>query len=197
MWHPFKRLMTFLLLILAVWYALESDLIQNYLLPQVNEFLTTEENAETPVKHSFIIRNPIEAPEDVDKALIQNTIFQLTNDLRQEQGAEPLTRNDALIQVADLRAVENETSFSHTRPDNTPFYTALESRYDYQRAGENLAMGTYHGTNEEMATFLFDGWVESQGHYENMIEPLFSEIGIGVHYDGEMLYLVQIFGTPR
>ncbi|WP_373779818.1 hypothetical protein, partial [Jeotgalibaca porci] len=76
----FKRLMTFLILILAGWYALKSDLVQNYLIPQVNEFLTSEENAETPVKHSFIIQNPIEAPEEIDKVLIQDTIFQLTND---------------------------------------------------------------------------------------------------------------------
>ena len=52
MWPQFKRLMTFLILILAGWYALKSDLVQNYLIPQVNEFLTSEENAETESKRT-------------------------------------------------------------------------------------------------------------------------------------------------
>ena len=28
-----------------------------------------------------------------------------------------------------------------------------------------------------------------------MIEADFSELGVGVYYDGDILYLVQIFGT--
>lgn len=196
MWRNFKRLVTVLILFSMGWVVLKADLIQNYLIPKLTEFVTSEESPESPVQHSFIIRNPIAAPVTIDVILVQNTILNLTNELRQEQDVGPLTLNDSLIQAANLRALETETSFSHTRPDNTPFHTALNDIYTYQMAGENLAMGTYHGTDEEMAAFLFNGWVESEGHYENMIEPGFTEIGIGVHYDGEMLYLVQIFGTP-
>lgn len=196
MWRNFKRLVTLLIVFFMGWVVWEKNLIQDYLIPQITELMTSEESPDSPIQHSFIIRNPIDAPVDIDVTLIQNTILQLTNELRQEQGVSQLMLNDALNQVANLRALETETSFSHTRPDDTPFHTALKDTYTYQMAGENLAMGTYHGTDEEMAAFLFNGWVESEGHYENMIEPGFVEIGIGVHYDGEMLYLVQIFGTP-
>lgn len=196
MWRNFKRLVTVLIVFSMGWIVLKADLIQNYLIPKITEFMTSEESPESPIQHSFIIHNPIAAPVDIDVTIIQNTILKLTNELRQERDVGQLTLNDELIQAADLRAFETETSFSHTRPDNTPFHTALSDTYTYQMAGENLAMGTYHSTDEEMAAFLFNGWVESEGHYENMIEPGFTEIGIGVHYDGEMLYLVQIFGTP-
>ena len=56
-------------------------------------------------------------------------------------------------------------------------------------------MATYVLSDEKMADLIFDGWVESQGHYENMINPDFREIGIGVHANAENLYLTQIFGT--
>lgn len=196
MWRALKRLMTWLMLLLLAWYVFDAGLIQHYLVPKINDIFQSEASEEAPVQHSFIIQNPFTVPDQVDEELIRETIFRLTNELREQQGVAPLSQNDALTAVAELRALETETSFSHTRPDNTPFHTALEGIYSYQMAGENLAMGTYHSSDEEMAAFLFEGWVESPGHYENMIEPDFREIGIGVHFDGEMLYLVQTFGTP-
>lgn len=137
-------------------------------------------------------------PESVDDQLIRSTILQMTNDLRSQQGVGSLVENERLEAAANTRAVEIAESFSHTRPSGQEFYTVLaeaDVQYDYWLAGENLAMGTYHLDDARMAAFLFEGWVESQGHYENMIEPDFEELGIGVHYDGEYLYLVQTFGT--
>lgn len=58
-------------------------------------------------------------------------------------------------------------------------------------------MATYFKDEAGMAEFLFDGWVESEGHYANMVHPDFIEVGIGVHYDGEFLYAVQIFGKQN
>ena len=40
-------------------------------------------------------------------------------------------------------------------------------------------MATYHTDEEGMAEFIFNGWVESEGHYENMIRPEYAEIGLG------------------
>lgn len=197
MWRSFKQIITLLLVFLIGWFVIEAGLIQDALVPKLNGIFTVEETLqEQPLSQTSFIRNTIETPTEIDVDLIRDTIFQLTNDLRQEQGVGQLTLNETLIEVADIRALETESSFSHTRPNEEPFHTVLQGIYDYQMAGENLAMGTYHGTNTEMASFLFDGWVESEGHYENMIELGFTEIGIGVHSDGEILYLVQIFGTP-
>ncbi|MGP6146614.1 CAP domain-containing protein [Jeotgalibaca sp. A122] len=193
----FRRIVTLLVLFLLAWYVFDTGFIQDKLIPKLNEILTVEEiQQEEPLSNSSFMRTPIEAPAEIDIELIRDTIFHLTNDLRREQGVGQLTQNEMLIQAADTRALETEQSFSHTRPNEDPFHTVLQGVYEYQMAGENLAMGTYHGTDTEMASFLFEGWVESEGHYQNMIEPGFTEIGVGVHYDGEMFYLVQIFGTP-
>lgn len=140
---------------------------------------------------------PFNRPDEIDYTLVENKIMTLLNELRLAKGLLPLTRNETLKAAANHRAIETQTSFSHTRPDGTDFYTIVltdEYWYPYQTIGENLAMATYFKDEEGMAEFLFNGWVESEGHYANMIHPDFLEVGIGVHYDGEFLYAVQLFG---
>jgi len=58
-------------------------------------------------------------------------------------------------------------------------------------------MATYHMNETEMAELIFNGWVESEGHYENLVRPEFEEIGVGIHYDGEFLYATQLFGAQQ
>lgn len=144
-----------------------------------------------------LLTAPFTRPDEIDYTLVEERIMTLLNELRQEQGLLPLTKNDTLKAAADHRAIETQTSFSHTRPDGSDFYTIIlteDYQYPYQMVGENLAMATYFKDEEGMAEFLFNGWVESEGHYANMIQPDFLEVGIGVHYDGEFLYAVQLFG---
>lgn len=143
---------------------------------------------------------PFTRPEEIDYTLVEDKIMVLLNELRLEQGLLPLTKNETLKAAADYRAIETQTSFSHTRPDGTDFYTVIQTDdywYPYQTVGENLAMATYFKDEAGMAEFLFNGWVESEGHYANMIHPDFREVGIGVHYDGEFLYAVQLFGKQN
>lgn len=137
---------------------------------------------------------------EVDYAIVESTIISLLNELREEQGLNPLTPNEELKEAATIRAIETEELFSHTRPDGTDAFTVFDEEtvsYNYQLVGENLGMATYYLEEEEMAELLFNGWVESEGHYENMVRPDYEEIGIGVHYDDEHLYATQIFGTQR
>lgn len=136
---------------------------------------------------------------DVDYEHVEKTIITLVNELRVEQGVEPVVSNDMLKSAAIIRAVETEEIFSHTRPDGRSAFTVFEEEgivYPYKIVGENLGMATYYMNDEDMAELLFNGWVESEGHYENMIKPEYKEIGVGVHYDGEFLYATQLFGTP-
>ncbi|TLQ09677.1 CAP domain-containing protein [Marinilactibacillus psychrotolerans] len=142
--------------------------------------------------------SPLKTSE-VDYQVVEERIFVLLNNLRQEQGLNNLKKNDILKKAADLRAKETETSFSHTRPNGKNPFTVFEENglaYPYRVVGENLGMATYYLDEKEMAELLFNGWVESEGHYENMVRPEYEEIGIGVHYDGEFLYATQMFGTP-
>lgn len=140
------------------------------------------------------------SPDSVDKTLIEDTIFDLVNELRAELNVKTLVKNETLRLAATVRAIETEESFSHTRPNGTEPFTVLEEEntfYPYYMAGENLAMATFFRDDEHMAHLIFEGWVDSEDHYQTMINPEFKEIGIGVHYDGEILYATQFFGNPR
>lgn len=153
----------------------------------------TQENAEAPEITS-------EEAEKLDIHLIEETVINLVNELREDLDVQAVTSNDMLRSAATIRAIETEEQFSHTRPDGTDAFTVFEEEgihYPYRTAGENLGMATYHLQEEYMAELIFNGWVESQGHYENMIKPDFEEIGVGVHYDDEFLYITQLFGTQR
>ncbi|MCC5889450.1 MAG: CAP domain-containing protein [Alkalibacterium sp.] len=150
---------------------------------------------------------PVEAPdvsseeaEKLDVSLIEETVIVLVNELREDLDVPPVASNDMLRSAATIRAIETEEQFSHTRPDGTDAFTVFDEEgihYPYQTAGENLGMATYHLQEEQMAELIFNGWVDSQGHYENMIRSDFEEIGVGVHYDEEFLYITQLFGTQR
>lgn len=143
--------------------------------------------------------NDLTETNEIDVAVVENRMLELLNDLRSEVGVAPVSSNDQLKKAANIRAIEIEESFSHTRPDGKATFTVLEEpevNYSYRLAGENLAMGTNYLAEKEMAEWLFKGLKDSPGHYENMIKKDFEEVGIGVHYDGTNLYIVQIFGTP-
>lgn len=138
------------------------------------------------------------SPEDVDYQIIEDEIFRLVNELRAEKGVQPVTKNEVLTAAANKRAVESAVSFSHTRPNGTSTFTIFteeEYYYPYRFVGENLGMATYLYDEEIMARFLFNGWKESQGHYETMINGDFEEIGIGVYYNDGNIYATQFFGT--
>ncbi|MBQ6976893.1 MAG: hypothetical protein IJQ16_10150, partial [Selenomonadaceae bacterium] len=62
----------------------------------------------------------------------------------------------------------------------------------YRTCGENIAYGT--NLSAEGATDL---WINSPGHYKNMINPDFREIGLACYVSGENIYWVQLFFTRR
>ncbi|APZ49366.1 hypothetical protein BW721_06545 [Jeotgalibaca sp. PTS2502] len=197
-----KRVITILFLIGTFFYMIDSGLLVTQVIPFFQNLVpqtpASESVTDSSSMEQFVINQPISQPDEVDSLLLRETILQLTNDLRNSLEVGTLTQNDTLQQAADIRALESAQSFSHTRPDGSDFYTVLNEdglSYTYQVTGENLALATYHLDDVGMAEFLFDGWVESPGHYQNMIEADFSELGVGVYYDGDILYLVQIFGT--
>jgi uncharacterized protein YkwD len=166
------------------------------------EPVIVEETTDAPTNEQESAGPTTEISENgaVNYAVVETTIIDLVNELRQEQGVQTVESNEMLKAAANIRAEETAEVFSHTRPDGSDAFTVFEEEgisYPYRTVGENLGMATYHLDEEGMAEFIFNGLVDSEGHYENMIRPDFEEIGVGVHYDGENLYATQLFGTQR
>ena len=138
----------------------------------------------------------------VNKIFAQDTTsmsaeaVELLNELRIEHGLNPLewNPNSNLQMAAQLRAEEIVEEFSHTRPDGTSCFTVFRdfNLPRYRNCGENIAMGT--NLSAEGAMEL---WINSQGHYKNMVTPEFQEIGLGCFVHGDEIYWVQLFFTRQ
>ena len=129
-----------------------------------------------------------------------NQVIELTNAEREKAGLKPLTLNNELAQAAQghSESMATDDFFSHTGADGSNVSDRVEDAgYEYSRAGENIAAG------QQTAEEVVEGWMNSTGHRENILNPDFTEIGIGyellendtgsVNYNH---YWTQVFGTP-
>lgn len=100
-------------------------------------------------------------------------VVALVNEERKKVGLNPLVLDEDLVAGAELRALEINwpNHFSHTRPDNSSCFTVFEGK-GFRSLGENIARGY---TSPES---VMEGWMNSQGHKENILRQSFTKIGI-------------------
>lgn len=148
---------------------------------------------------AFVVIFPIEAWLTPDIQLQESIkIVQLTNQIRQSLGVKLLTESSLLNNAAFMKAQDmliNEY-FAHVGPDDKSLVDWLKQvKYNFSVAGENLAMG--FSSSEEVVK----GWEASATHYSNMIDPDFTEIGVGMasgpYNDRDTTFVAQYFGQPK
>ena len=114
-----------------------------------------------------------------------SAVFNLMNQQRAAQGLAALVWSDALTDAAQVRANEITTSFSHTRPDGSAFWT-VNSNVQY---GENLAK-LY-----QSADSVYTAWMNSPTHAANIMNPAYKTVGIAIYQtDDGNWYWAQEFG---
>ena len=117
----------------------------------------------------------------------------LLNQARQNEGLEPLKVNLQLSKLAADYALDmrNRKFFAHVDPDGKdPFERMAAVGIDFPNAGENIALSPDVETAHRML-------LDSPLHRENILNPKFTEIGIGVRPDARGgVYLVQEFIGP-
>lgn len=128
-----------------------------------------------------------EAPDAT--ASYAQQVVNLVNAERSKAGLAPLGVAADVQAAAQVRAVEIEASFSHTRPNGSSFATALkEQNVSYKSAGENIAWG--QRSPEEVV----NAWMNSEGHRANIMNPRFTTIGVGYHQNAAgTKYWSQLF----
>ena len=153
--------------------------------------------SETPVAD---IAEPIIPAVDVDPPheFVQRVV-DLTNEFRLQNGLSLLGISFELQQAAQQHSSDlaHADYFSHTGLDGRqPWDRAEDSGYNYYTIGENIAAGQL--TPEEVV----QAWIDSPPHLENLMNPAFTEIGIGYEYlqdDTGLInynhYWTQLFGT--
>jgi len=114
-----------------------------------------------------------------------SAVFNLMNQQRAAQGLAALAWSDALTDAAQVRANEITTSFSHTRPDGSAFWT-VNSNVQY---GENLAK-LY-----QSADSVYVAWMNSPTHAANIMDSGYKTVGIAICQTGDgSWYWAQEFG---
>ncbi len=118
----------------------------------------------------------------------ENEVIRLVNDIRQQNGLPALTANWELSRIARYKSqdmVDNHY-FSHTSPTyGTPFQMIKAFGLSYRTAGENIAWG--YSTPQAVV----NGWMNSTGHRENILNASFRQIGVGYVSQGN--YWTQMF----
>lgn len=120
---------------------------------------------------------------DADAATLA-AVLCLVNNERARAGLEPLVRNDALDSAAQFhsRDMVAQQYFDHTDPLGVGaigrvlaagWVTLAQS----WRIGENIAWGSGPYASPRSAVLR---WMNSPPHRENMLNPAFREIGVGV-----------------
>ena len=104
--------------------------------------------------------------------------------------AEPLVVHGALTCAARVHAQDmvDRGYFDHTGQDGSSPWDRMErAGYSWRNAGENIAQG-YPDPEAVM-----QGWMDSDGHCSNIMNPSLRELGVG--YVGGSNMWVQVFGT--
>ncbi len=129
--------------------------------------------------------------------VIASNLIELTNKNRQFNNQPLLSYNPVLEQAAQQKAndMAHKGYFAHTSPEGlSPWYWFDKVGYIYSYAGENLAIDFQDSIDVSQA------WMNSPTHRANIINPVFTEIGIataqGKYQGRDTVFVVQMFAKP-
>lgn len=123
-------------------------------------------------------------------ASFQKEVLDLVNKERTIRGLQALKFNSELSNVATLKSQDmiDKNYFDHTSPTyGSPFDMMKKFGISYTSAGENIAMG------QETPQEVMNAWMNSDGHRKNILNPDFTELGVGIAAKGSSLYWTQMF----
>ncbi|WP_255259580.1 CAP domain-containing protein [Lentibacillus sp. CBA3610] len=132
-----------------------------------------------------------------DPSTYEKEVVKLVNDEREKRDLEPLEMDNRLSSLARKKSQDmaDNNYFSHTSPTyGSPFDMMEQFDFTFRLAGENIAAG------QRSPEQVVEGWMNSEGHRENILKEGFTHIGVGyVEADGLKYgtYWTQMFMTPR
>ncbi|QXE02469.1 CAP domain-containing protein [Terribacillus sp. DMT04] len=158
--------------------------------PQKEE-QATEEQAQAPAqKQQPAADNKQTEEKQAAEGLsaFEQQVVELTNQERAKNGLSPLKADVELSKVARAKSQDMADNgyFDHNSPTyGSPFDMMKSFGISYKTAGENIAQG--QKTPEEVV----QAWMNSQGHRENIMNPDYTNIGVGYVENGN--YWTQQF----
>lgn len=125
---------------------------------------------------------------------VAQELLRLVNAERQRVNAPPLVLNANLAIAAQRHSQDMATHrrMSHTGSDGSTMQSRIEAtQYNWSTIGENVAMG------QPTAAAVITAWMNSPGHRRNILNPAFTELGVGYAQGGGRPYWTQVFARPQ
>jgi uncharacterized protein YkwD len=113
--------------------------------------------------------------QPVNISQIEQDIFTLTNEQREQNGIPPLILDPNISAVARAHSVDMNTRnfVGHINPDGLdPFQRMRAGGISFTTAGENIAGGP-------SVEIMMTNWMNSPEHRANILNPAFIRIGVG------------------
>lgn len=148
----------------------------------------------------------------VDLKAAETAILERTNAIRNERELSTLSRDTCLDEYALQHSrdmAEYGYAIRHGGPDGQSWADRAqriqsecggpvsENIHSAPSDGEVYIYGTDEtirlSTPSNLAEFAVRGWMNSQGHRENMLDARWTELGVGVATNGEKFYFTIIF----
>ncbi|WP_415761199.1 CAP domain-containing protein [Priestia megaterium] len=133
--------------------------------------------------------NTDKSEQTKDASQFEQKVVDLVNQEREKQGLKPLTLNKKLSDVARTKSKDmmDKGYFDHNSPTyGSPFDMMKQFGIEYTTAGENIAKG------QQSPEDVMNAWMNSDGHRKNILNPDFTEIGVG-YVKGDTTYWTQQF----
>jgi uncharacterized protein YkwD len=132
-------------------------------------------------------------PASQKKVISPSEILFNVNKDRELRGLGVLDLNPQLNLAAYAKAQDMVMNnyFAHESPDGTTPWQWIKSLgYEYEFAGENLALG-YNDSSD-----LQESWMSSPTHRANILSPYYSEMGLAIVSHRNTNVIVQFFANP-
>ena len=141
--------------------------------------------------------------EPPDHETAEDRIRAHINVERAEAGVRELGRSRQLADAARAhsRDMYDREFYRHRNPDGQEPWDRVVCD-----AGENIHRGEIGRMQnadsehrwqtrdpEELAGYVIEGWILSREHYENMVDPQWEQVGVGVHIDGGEFFVTAKF----
>lgn len=130
---------------------------------------------------------------------VEERVHALTNEYRGEQDAPALDQSDELAEVARAHSEDMAANdyFSHDSQDGSGPGDRLDAAgIECNGWAENLAWeesaNVSDGEAESIANSALEGWIDSEGHRQNLLGN-YDEEGIGVAVREDEVYITQVF----
>jgi uncharacterized protein YkwD len=155
----------------------------------------------------FLSQESLGAPTRLNRARVfgisyiselEKSIFRFTNEMRRKHSLAPLGWDRSLCAVARAHSADmlQRGYFSHVDPEGRTPRDRVQKGFShpFSLAGENIWSGSGQepGNLPLLAKIIVENWISSPGHRQNLLNPEYTHVGVGVASQGQELRVTQV-----